>query len=415
MKLELDQETVAGLALAPGRDEDFVWDSKVEGYGVRLRRGAKGLHLTYVAQYRANGHTRRVTLGSTKRLVELEAREGARKVLARATLGEDPQSEKAAKRAQAERTLSKVVVAYLAGKKSELRPNSYRLAKLYLAGPYFRPLHAMGIGEISHPDIAARLTAIKRDHSSHTAAAARRAISALFTWCMEEGWCGANPVVGTRKPAEAKSRERVLSDAELVAVWSACGDDDFGRIVRLLILLGSRRKEIGGMCWSEFDDLDIGIWTLPAERSKNGQPNTITLSAPALKIVRMVSDLRFQSLMRQHDGRDQLFGARGGRNGYAAWGHSKKALDRRLGNAVGPWRLHDLRRTVATGMADIGIEPHIIEAALNHRSGHRRGVAGVYNRSVYEQQVKAALARWAAHVLALVEGRGGDNVVELRA
>src|SRR6516165_11188902 len=90
------------------------------------------------------------------------------------------------------------------------------------------------------------------------------------------------------------------------------------------------------------------------------QPSAITLSAPALKIVRMVSDLRFQSLMRQHDGRDQLFGARGGRNGYAAWGHSKKALDRRLGNAVGPWRLHDLRRTVATGMADIGIEPHII-------------------------------------------------------
>jgi integrase len=407
MKLKLDQETVAELALEPGRNEDFVWDSQVEGYGVRLRRGAKGLRFTYVAQYRTNGHTRRVTLGSSERLTELEARKGARKVLARATLGGDPQGEKAAARVAAERTLAKVITVYLADKKAAVRPATHRLAELYLNGPYFRSLHAKGIATISHADVAARLTAIKRNHSSHTAAAARRAISALFTWAMQEGLCGANPVAGTRKPAEAKSRDRVLSDAELVAIWNACGDDDYGRIVRLLILLGARRQEIGGMRSSELN-LEAGIWTLPAERSKNGVANTITLPAAALEIIRAVG------LLRSGD-RDTLFGARGGKAGYAAWDHSKQALDRRLGNAVAPWRLHDLRRTVATRMADIGIEPHIIEAALNHRSGHRRGVAGVYNRSTYEGQVKAALARWSAHLLALVEGRGGDNVVELRA
>jgi len=117
----------------------------------------------------------------------------------------------------------------------------------------------MGIGEISRADVATRLTAIRRAHSSHTAAAARRAISAMFVWCMEEGLVDANPVAKTRKPAEAKSRDRVLSDAELVAVWNACNSDgDYGSIVRLLILLGSRRQEIGGMRWCELD-LEAGI------------------------------------------------------------------------------------------------------------------------------------------------------------
>ena len=85
-------------------------------------------------------------------------------------------------------------------------------------------------------------------------------------------------------------------------------------------------------------------------------------------------------------------------------------LDHRLGDSVKPWRVHDIRRTVATGMADIGIQPHIIEAALNHFSGHRRGVAGIYNRSTYALEVKSALERWSNHVLALVEGRASNIV-----
>jgi integrase len=335
---------------------------------------------------------------------------GARKLLAQATLGADPQGERAAKRAQAERTFAKVAGVYLAGKKGELRPGSYRNAKLYLTGPYFRPLHAMGIGEITHPDIAARLSAIARTHSTHTAASARRAISALFTWSMEEGWCATNPVVGTRKPAEAPARERVLSDRELVAIWNACEADDFGCIVRLLILLPCRRQEIGGMRQPEFDDFDTGVWTLPGARSKNHRPLTLTLPPAAMEIIRTASRLRFQS----RDGRDHLFGIRGGR-GYSAWDHAKAALDRRLNGAVAPWRLHDVRRTVATRMADIGVEPHVIEACLNHYSGHRAGIAGVYNRSPYERAVKAALLRWSEHVLALVEGRDRGSVVPLHA
>jgi integrase len=403
MKLRLDTKTVAGLALGKGKDEEFAWDLETEGFGLRVRRRRDGgLLRTWAVQYRANGRTRRITLGSVGRLAPTQAREAARKILARVTLGHDPQGEREAKRHRATRTFRAVVEAYLAAKRSELRPASYRVTRLYLTGPYFRPLHALAMGEISHPDIAARLSAMARDHSTSTASAARRAVSALFKWAVEEGWVTANPVIGTRKPADPTPRDRVLSNAELVAIWNVGGDDDFGRIIRLLILLGSRRSEVGGMRWPEFD-FDAGTWTLPRERSKNHRSHTIVLPAAALAIVRSVPQRS----------RDYLFGDRSDA-GFMSWHKGKRDLDSRLADAVQPWQVRDLRRTVATGMADLGVEPHYIEAALNHYSGHRRGVAGVYNRSSYDRGVKAALVRWSEHVLALVEGRE-SNVVTLHA
>jgi integrase len=403
VKLKLDTKTIAGLARSKGATEEFCWDAELPGYGLRLRRrNDGGLLRTYAAQYRANGRTRRVTIGSADKLTPTQAREAARKLLARVALGHDPQAEREAKRQQAARTFRSTVDAYLATKQLELRPESFRVTRLYLTGPYFRPLHAVGVGDITHPDIAARLSAIVRKHSTATAAAARRAVSALFKWAMEEGWTSTNPVIGTRKPADPTPRDRVLTDAELVAIWHASGDDEYGRIVRLLILLGSRRQEIGGLRWSELD-LDAGTWTLPAERSKNRRPHTIALPPAALAIIRSAP----------RGERDHLFGDRAA-GGFASWHRGKVELDRRLAGSAKPWRVHDIRRTVATGMADIGIEPHVIEAALNHFGGHRRGVAGTYNRSGYERAVKAALARWSEHVLALAEGRE-SNVTALRA
>src|SRR5215831_6378687 len=405
MKLTLDTETVASLTLAKGRNEDFAWDIELEGFGLRLRRGTERLRRTYVVQYRAGGRTRRITLGTAERLTPAQAREGARKLLARVSLGEDPQDEKAAQRAAAERTFAKVVDAYLADKQRTLRLTSYKVTELYLTGPYFRLLHTRGIGEIEHPDIAARLSAITRAHSANTAGAARRAISALFTWAMEEGWAKANPVVGTRKPADPKPRDRVLTDAELVAIWNACGDNDFGRIVRLLVLLGSRPREVGGMRVGELD-LEAGTWELPEERSKNHRAHLIDLPPAALEIVRAAA-------VHRRDRREHLFGVRSDA-GYAGWTSDRAALDRRLDGTVKPWQLRDIRRTVATRMGDIKIHPHVIEAVLNHYSGYRAGVAGVYNRSPYKDEVKTALVRWSEHVQDLVEGRA-SNVVALHA
>jgi integrase len=171
------------------------------------------------------------------------------------------------------------------------------------------------------------------------------------------------------------------------------------------MLTGARPSEVGGMCWSELN-LDAGTWDLPAARSKNHRAHCLRLPVPALAILRQVQV--------KSRGRDQLFGARAS-VGFSGWDNAKIALDRRLGDQVGPWQLRDIRRSVATGMADLGIAPHIIEAVLNHYSGHRAGVAGVYNRARYDQEVTTALIRWSAHVMALVEGRRTDNIVSIHA
>jgi integrase len=215
---------------------------------------------------------------------------------------------------------------------------------------------------------------------------------------MREGLVEANPVIGTNDPAEAlQSRDRVLNNAELAAVWRACADNDFGKIVKLLILTGARRSEISFLRWSEISGNTI---TIPRSRAKNGVELKLTLPPLAMQIL--------ESVPRRGD---SVFGKNG--RGYSRWSSGKNKLDTRLGKSVKPWRLHDLRRSTATGMAEIGIEPHIIEAVLNHISGHKSGVAGIYNRARYSEAMRIALQRWADHIAGLLNGRAG-NVVPMR-
>jgi len=404
--MRLDAKSIAGLTLPSGKAEQFFWDEELRGFGLRLRLRGNRLHRTWIAQYRSAGRTRRPTLGLVETVLPAEARAAARKVLANVALGGDPQSDKEAKRQAATRTFRSVVQAYLDARERELRPSSLRVTKLYLTGSYFRPLHATAVSEITHADISACVRAIERKHSTVTAAAARRAVSTLFAWTIAEGLMGkspVNPVIGTRRPADPTPRDRVLTDAELVAIWNATGGDaDYDRIVRLLMLLGSRASEIGNIRWDELD-LTVGTWGLPKERSKNKRAHMIVLPASALDILRAV---------RQREGCPYVFGPRG--IGFTRWSDAKRELDARLAGSVARWVVHDLRRSAATGMAEIGIAPHIVEAVLNHHGGHRAGVAGVYNRARYDREVTAALTRWSEHITALVEGRA-DNVVALRA
>jgi integrase len=209
-------------------------------------------------------------------------------------------------------------------------------------------------------------------------------------------------------------RDRVLSDAELRAVWLEAKDygGDFGAIVRLLILIGARREEVGGVLWNEID-LAEGVWTLGADRSKNGQRHELPLSVPVLAILQGVKGAQSK---HEVDGAasEYAFGKRG--SGFSGWSKAKGALDKRVlarlkkGNpqaTMPDWRLHDIRRSVATGMADLGVQPHVIEAVLNHISGHKAGVAGVYNRANYAAEKRAALDLWAGHIQALVNGGEG--------
>jgi integrase len=207
---------------------------------------------------------------------------------------------------------------------------------------------------------------------------------------MQMGLCESNPVVGSFTPPRSVAGDRVLSGQEFAALWNAVDDDDYGWIVRLLICTGCRREEIGRMKWPEFD-FDNGTWTLPGARSKNRRAHTLPLSPLMQEVIASVPR-RF--------GIDYLFGERG--KGFSRWSAGRQMLDEKI-TLSKPWRLHDVRRSVATGMADIGIAPHIIEAILNHISGHKGGIAGVYNRSRYELEVASALMRWSDHMRSLIE------------
>jgi integrase len=395
--VKLTAKTVAAIRLPPGKTDHIEWDDELVGFGLRLRKsGAR----SFVAQYRAHGRTRRMKIGGT--LAPEDARKAARLILAKVEVGADPQGEKAARRRADGHTLAAVVADYLQAKQPIVRDATYREMVRYLTGPHFKPLHAMPIDQVTRRDVAVRLTRIVADNGSITAGRARAALSALYVWAMGQGLTEINPVVGTIKPEDSKPRERVLADAELRAIWRACGDDDLGQVTKLLILTGCRRSEIGGMCWSELD-LERGTWTIPAQRAKNHRAHTLPLPPIALDIIATVHRMV---------GRDQLFGMRAAR-GYTGWGGPEEAA-LRVRAGVSDWSMHDLRRTCATRMADLGVQPHIIEQVLNHVSGHKSGVAGIYNRSSYEREVRAALALWADHVRALVEG-GEKKIVPLRA
>jgi integrase len=291
------------------------------------------------------------------------------------------------------RTLRSVADTYLAMKQSTLRPASYRMAKLYLLGGYYRPLHSSAMTDITRADIASCLNRIIRDSGRVTAHMARSALSSLYTWALKQGIVEQNPVIGTEDPGPAKSRDRVLKDAELAAIWRARPDDDYGKIIKLLTCTGIRREEIGGLRWSEVN-LDDGTIELPAERVKNGHAHVLPLLGLARSII--------SSIERRAD-RDHVFGSRSS-GGHTGWDRWKKDLDSRLAGKVASFIVHDIRRTVATRLCDVGVAPFIVEEILNHRSGHKAGIVQVYNKSRYKRQVRDAMMLWDSHLRSLIDG-----------
>jgi integrase len=410
--MKLNDSIVADLELPAGETKtgkpitDFIYfDDAVAGLGVRLRAGCQAI---WIFQYRVGPKQRRMQLGPVKKLGADDARKHAKKLLARVTLGEDPQAEKAKAKATAACRFAAVVEAYVAHKAQavklgKLRPRSLDGIEHYLRKSW-SPLHRFEVDAVELHNVAAVLKKIAAESGGTAAARARSTLQGMYRWAMGEGVAKKNPVIGTNVPQEAAPRDRVLDAGEIADVWRACRDDDHGRIIRLLLLTGARRAEIGSLKWSEVD-LEHAVVRLPPERVKNKRPFVIPLAPLALQII--------ESVPRRVD-RDWLFGHG---QGFTGWHMARLALAerveaRRAKAGLAPmkaWRTHDLRRSAATGMADIGVAPHIIEAALNHVSGHKAGVAGVYNRSSYGKEVKLALAMWAERVREITEGRRANR------
>jgi integrase len=199
-----------------------------------------------------------------------------------------------------------------------------------------------------------------------------------------------NPVSGTGKANEGGGRDRVLTELELTQLLGALGEDEFSDMVRLLVLTGQRREEIGGLKWSEVD-WDRGLIVLPPDRTKNNRLHELPMS-------RQVRDILSRRRLLKHPryggegGSEYVWGKR-----WTSWSEGKAKLDAKL-NGIAPWRLHDLRRSCATHLAELGVMPHIVEAVLNHISGHKSGVAGIYNRARYTEDMRAALQTWGNYV-----------------
>jgi len=231
-------------------------------------------------------------------------------------------------------------------------------------------------------------------------------IKRLFSWAIENDVIDTNPAQGIKRVTHETSRDRVLTDQELRSVWHVASDVGglFGAITHLLMLTAQRRDEVAGMRWSELD-LNGGEWVIPSARSKNGVENRVPLTDAATKIIQAQLHI---------DGSDFVFPS--GRSpmtkSFSGFGKSKARLDKMSG--VTDWRIHDLRRTVASGMARYQVAPHVVEKLLNHVSGILGGVAGVYNRFGYDAEKRHALETWAAHIDGLVSGNKIENVMPIK-
>ena len=388
--VRFNRQTLDALTLPPGKAAGFFWDDALKGFGIKLNAGGSK---QWVVQYRTpDGKTPRLTIGRVDTVSLDDARRQARIILGKAQTGQDPHAEKAAAKARNAVTVGSTIETYLAKAKDRLKPRSYEEVERHLRR-HWQPLHALPLAGIRRADIALNLNRVSETTGRINATRSRAYLSAFFAWCVGEGIAESNPVIGTNKPAEEVSRDRVLTKAELHAVWNACEDDDHSLIVRLLILTAQRRDEVGAMTEAEID-LSTPMWTIPAGRTKNGRAHEIPLSEPALSILRGKHRMA---------GRSMVFGR--GSGGYSAWSQGKTRLDQRIaasGVVVAPWRIHDLRRTAATMMAEyLSIQPHVIEAVLNHVSGSKAGMAGIYNRATYRAEKQDALEQWAFLVTAL--------------
>ena len=418
--MKLTATTVRAQALPAGKSEAIFFDDDVPGFGLRLReRGSR----TFVFQYKLGTKQRRMALGVATAVRLGEARKTAEKLYARVKLGQDPASDKSEAKVRAAQTFGVTAAQFLGTLKARYRPRAYAEIERHLT-KHAKNLNELQVAKISQADIAAILTATTNNSGAVTANRVRTSLSTFFAWTVQQALAPSNPVVGTAKNEE-QSRERVLAPSELRLVWNALGDDDYGAIVRLLALTGQRENEIGSLQRSEIHEALI---VLPPERTKNNRPHTVPLAPAALDIIE-----------KQEQGdaeRDLVFGR--GQGGFSGWSKSKERLDERIkeansGEPIAHWTLHDLRRTFATyaggGMeahqlaklpknerelaTGLGVQPHVIEAILNHVSGHKAGVAGIYQRGTYEREKRTALDLWASHLTAIVEGKP-SNVTPLR-
>jgi integrase len=378
---------IAIRKLAPRSDRFEVFDAKIPGFAVRV--AASGVK-SFVVLYRVKGRLRRMTLGRYPTVSLADARLLADDALNRVAHGGDPQRDKIAERRGTRFRDAVESFVRLHCERHNRESTAHETARV-LRSRFVARWGSRDVREVGKGDIVALLDGIVNGGHPSAANHALAAIRKFFAWSVERGLVDTSPCAGIRAPAVQKSRDRVLEDRELAAVWRGCAQISypFGIIVRLLILTAQRRGEVTTMCWSELD-LDAATWSIPAAKTKSNRAQVVPVVPPA--IVMLKATPRF--------GGDFVFPAVGnGERSFSGFSKAKRRLDEISG--VHGWTLHDLRRTAATGLARLSVAPHVVEKILNHTTGTLGGVAGVYNRFGYLPEMRAALEQWAQHVAEL--------------
>jgi integrase len=381
--------------------EIVYWDAECAGFGVKVTPAGRKV---FVVLYRAGGagsRLRKYTIGPYGRVTLHQARVSAQKVFAARLEGRDLAAEKrAARKRMTVDRVEDLLEAYITQHVSQNRSarGTSQMLRRELASWSNRSIH-----EISKRDVIEVIAAVEQRGASVAANKTLKAIKTFLRWCVGRAVLDHSPAEGIPLPTKEVPRDRVLTDDELARVIIAARETGgpYGGIVELLALTGQRREEAARCLWTEID-LQNQVWSLPNLRTKNAKPHIVHLSDQAVVV------------LRQAKTQSSLVFSLTGACPFQDFGHAKRELDAKSG--VSGWRLHDLRRTCVSGMAALGVAPHVADKILNHQSGTISGVAAVYQRHQFMLERKEALEKWGAHVsriltLALAEKRWGVSQV----
>ncbi len=398
-------------AKPPVRGRLMIWDSVIGddatlpgSFGLRVtERGVK----SWVAMYRVdsaeNGSRKKqrfMTLGHFPATSLAQARENAREALKAAGRGIDPVDDKKAQRSKAAsiKSVGAAVEAFIerhAKRHNRTWKAVERAFRVYVLPKWaLRPLPS-----ITPADVHDILDALIDAGHPYMANRMLAHISKFFNWCKERHWIEHSPTDAIKPPAKEEARDRVLEKEEIIRFWQGCDELGwpFGQAFKLLLMTGQRRDEVAHMKW-EHVDLTKQLWTLPKQETKSDRLHQVPLSPMAVELITALP--RSGEFVFSTNGKTPISG----------FSKAKKRLDQLSG--LNGWRLHDLRRTAASGMAEIGIAPHVIEKVLNHSTGQISGVAAIYNRHAYMREKTDALNSW-ANALETMTQPGASNVVPI--
>jgi integrase len=387
-------------ALPTPKSDEVYWDAGCPGFGVKVTpKGRK----VFIVLYRTGGagsKLRKYTIGPYGRVTLHQARVAAQKVFAAKLDGRDPAAEKreAKRRVVADR-VEHLLEMFIAQRLSQNRSRG-EISRL-LRREVGRPWAGRSIHEIAKRDVVEVVTAIEQRGAPVAANKTLKSIKTFLRWCVGRAVLDQSPAEGVPLPAKEVARDRVLDDEELARVILAARQigGPYSGIVELLALTGQRREEVARLQWEELD-LARRIWTIPKSRTKNAKAHVVHLSEQALAAVKRV------------DARGPLVFSLLGTKPFQEFSRAKRELDQLSG--VTGWRVHDLRRTCVSGMARLGVAPHVADKILNHQTGTISGVAAVYQRHEFLAERRAALDLWGAHVSQLLKEIRQQHRIDLK-